>query len=525
MMAARFDELPAGIAQRVAATGQALDDGRVELADRHLSDIDPCYLDHPEVLRMRAGVLGMRGRHPEAIALMQRAVEQRPVDPAYQNTLGTLLGQAGEYDAAVEALRRSCELQPDLALAWYNLGVMLTRCVRNAEAAVALEHAVALAPDHAGARALLADLWRMQGKADAAAAEYRRLLAVQPAAGMAWWGLADLRTAHFSEQDVRLMEQVSASGKANDDDLIAIGFALARAYEDTGRYTDALASLARANAMARQRRRWPAASFTVGLEAIRSAFAAAPAPVEGDLGHDVVFIVGLPRSGSTLVEQILASHSSVEGAGELPDLPQVLAEESRRRSKPFPTWVADMQPQDWARLGRRYLERTAHWRRQRPVATDKLPSNWIYLAAIRAMLPGAHIIGCRRDPLETCFACYRQHMHNNEYSRTFADLASFYRDYDRNLRVASAQHPLHVLEHAYESLLADPRGCITALLGFCGLPFEEACLHFHQNAREVRSPSATQVRRPLDTRTARTPRYGALLDPLRAALGLPAWQA
>src|SRR5262249_19844686 len=144
----------------------------------------------------------------------------------------------------------------------------------------------------------------------------------------------------------------------------------------------------------------------------------------------------LPRSGSTLIEQILASHSSVEGAGELPDLPLLLGEEMRRRGQSLTTWASTLRPDEWQRLGRRYLERTSHWSRRRPFFTDKLPNNWTYIGAIRAMLPGARIVGVRRDPVETCFSCYRQFLYNNEYTRTFDDLASFWSDFDRSLALA-----------------------------------------------------------------------------------------
>jgi hypothetical protein len=150
--------------------------------------------------------------------------------------------------------------------------------------------------------------------------------------------------------------------------------------------------------------------------------------------------------------------------------------------------------------------------------TDKLPTNWYYIGAIRAMLPGARIVGCRRDPLETCFSCYRQLLHNNEYQRTFADLAAFWHEFDTSLRLALAQHPTHVHESIYEDLVADPERHIRRLLDFCGLPFDPACLEFHRTRRDVRSPSAMQVREPLRRDTARAPRYGALLDPLREAL-------
>ena len=518
----------AGLSPRAAhsaiAAGQALDAGRVDEAQRHLAAIPANEAGHPDVLRMQAGLSGMRGQHQEALRLMRLALAQRPHDPAYHNTLGTLLGNAGEFDAAVEALRAACELRPSMAVAWYNLGVMLTRCVRNEEAIEALQRAVALAPGHMSARALLADMLRMRGRADEAAAEYRKVLAEQPYAGMAWWGLADLKTTRFAAEDIPRMQAALRDPHASDDDLIATGFALAKALDDADRLAEALTALAQANALARRRQRWDRSAFSAGIDAIHATFAAAPAGAPAALGTEVIFIVGLPRSGSTLVEQILASHSAVAGAGELPDLPLVLAEESRLRGLPFPRWVGAMQPADWERLGRRYLERTAHWRRERRISTDKLPSNWIYAGAIRAMLPGARIIGCRRKPLETCFSCYRQRLDNNEYTRDFDDLASFWRDYDRSLRRWVDLDPGRVLAHDYEALLADPRASIGRLLEFCGLPFEEGCVRFHENTREVRSPSATQVRQPLHSGTARSERYGALLDPLRGALGLPAWQ-
>lgn len=513
--------LDARAGQQLAAAGQALDAGRVDEAERHLAGVLAGHPTHPEALRMQAGILSMRGRHPQAVASMQRALAQRPDNALYHNTLGTLLGAAGDYDSAVAALRRSCELNPQLPLAWYNLGVMLTRSVRNDEAIVALRRAVQLTPSHAAARALLADLLRVQGHHEEAEAEYRRILREQRWAGMAWWGLADLKDHRLDADDIERMHAALKHPQASDDDRIAIGFALARAYDDLDRKRECLAALEQANALARRRQRWNAAAFSAGVRAGIAAFEPPPAPApEPALGEEVVFIVGLPRSGSTLVEQILASHPAVAGAGELPDLPQVLTEESRRREQPFPRWVASATPADWERLGRRYLSRTAHWRRDRPIFTDKLPSNWIYIGAIRAMLPGARIICCQRDPLETAFSCYRQRLENNEYTRTFEDLAAFWRDYRHAVGYWQQRSPERVMEHDYEALIADPEARIRALLEFCGLPFDAACLAFHENRRDVRSPSATQVRQPLRADTARAATYGALLDPLRRALGL-----
>ncbi|HEX7325616.1 MAG TPA: sulfotransferase [Rhodanobacteraceae bacterium] len=522
MTARRLAGLDNAAAQHVIAAAQALALGRADQADAQLSRARVAYPEHPEVLRLHAGILNLRGDYPGARTAMERAVAQRPLDALYHNTLATVLGTAGEFDAAIRELRRACELEPELATAWYNLGVLLTRCVRIEEATTALQRAVELAPDNMDARAMLGDMLRIQGRVDESADEYRKVLHERPWAGMAWWGLADLRTGVLDADDIERMRAALRQSRASDDDRIAIGFALARALDEQGQYAAALAALQQAHAIARLRRHWDADGFSAVVAAGTTAFTPPPAgATTPDLGREAIFIVGMPRSGTTLAEQILASHSQVEGSGELPDLPSVMAEEAHRRGKPFPQWVPELQPAGWQRLGERYLERTARWRARRTRFTDKLPANWMYIGAIRAMLPGAHIVVCRRDPLETCFSCYRQHLAGNEYTRTVDDLAAFWGDFDRSTRHWTTQYPQHVYQHDYEALQADPESGIRKLLAFCGLPFEDACLHFNETRRDVRSPSATQVRQPLQTDTAHTQRYGHLLDPLRHALGLP----
>lgn len=524
-MSSRLQGLTPAAVQLIVATAQALEAGRSDHAAEMLAGVLASNPDHPEALRLEAGILSLRGRHGDAVRAMRRAIVQRLDDALYHNTMGTVLAAAGHMDGAIEALRHACMLQPSLAIGWYNLGIMLIRGVRFDEAAVALQRAVALAPDHMLARAQLADMLKIGGRAEDAAVEYRKVIAEHPWVGIAWWGLADIKTMRFTDKDIPRMRSALRDPRASDDDLITLGFALAKALDDEKLYAESLDALASANAVARRHSVWDAPAFSASIVAINAAFEPFRAQAPVGLGREVIFIVGLPRSGSTLVEQILASHSLVEGAGELLDLPQVLSDESQRRRKPFAQWAAEMSAEDWERLGNHYLQRTAHWRRRRPMFTDKLPGNWPYLGAIRAMLPGAHIISCRRDPLETCLGCYRQHMAGNAYTRTFTDLASYWRVFDRTVRHWSTAHPKHVREHSYEELLADPPLEIRTLLDFLGLPFEDACLKFHETVRDVRSPSAMQVRQPLRRDTARALRYGSLLDPLRDALGMPPFAA
>src|SRR5690606_36106042 len=202
-------------ALQVAATAQALEAGRVDEAERQLEPAHARYPEHPEVLRLHAGVLGQRGRYDEAIAACRRALLQRANDPLQHNTLGTVLAEAGQYDDAIAALRRCCELQPGYAVAYYNLGVLLTRCVRHDEATITLRKAVELDPSHSDARALLADMLRVGNHPVQAAAEYRRILSARPWTGMAWWGLADLKTTRFQPGDVATLRNALAHPRAS----------------------------------------------------------------------------------------------------------------------------------------------------------------------------------------------------------------------------------------------------------------------------------------------------------------------
>jgi len=229
----------------------------------------------------------------------------------------------------------------------------------------------------------------------------------------------------------------------------------------------------------------------------------------------------MPRSGTTLVEQILASHERITGAGELDTLARVLTEESERRQKRYPQWAREATVQDWQRLGQRYLSLTAQWRVQRPRFVDKMASNWRLLGAMRAMLPGARIVICRRDPLENCWSCFRQYFQNgSEFSYDLDHLAAFWKAFDHAASGWSRRSPDRVRQQVYEDLTENPEAEIRTLLNFCELPFDPACLHFQDLQRSVRTLSASQVRKPMQKWESRAVKYGALLDPLRAALGI-----
>ena len=212
----------------------------------------------------------------------------------------------------------------------------------------------------------------------------------------------------------------------------------------------------------------------------------------------------------------------MEGASELPDLGIVIQRESVRRGMPYPQWVPHASAADWHRLGNDYLQRTTRWRASRPRFTDKLPENWKHAGILRAMLPGSTVIETRRDPLETAWSCYKQQFYSQpHFANDLADIAAHIRGSERAMDAWRARDPARIRLHSYEDLLADPEPRIRALLDDCGLAFEPACLRFHEARRSVRTASAAQVRQPLQAAANRALAYGALLDPLLAALGLP----
>ncbi|HEX4480104.1 MAG TPA: sulfotransferase [Rudaea sp.] len=523
----RLDGLSSSAARRLGIAAQALTLGQVAVAEQRLAGLIDVYPDHPEVLRMFAGLQSLRGNHAGATATMERAVAQRPTDAAYLSSYGSALLETARYDEAIDALKRACEYDPNYTTAWYNLGLAYIRCMHVDEAKAALLRAVSQAPELSiNARVILGDMFRAENRLDEAKAEYREAIAIQKNAGMAWWGLSEIKTQRFGDDDLAELGAAMKTPGASEDEMAAMGFTLARALDDRKQYAESLAALEQANARIRARKRWDARVYSEHIDAVLQTFTPPPAgAVDPTLGREAIFVTSMPRSGSTLTEQVLASHSQVDGGGEVSDLPSVLMEEARRLNRSFPDFVHELTPSDWARMGQRYLDRTMKWRGTRPRFTDKMPSNWQYIGAIRAMLPGAHVVVVRRNPLETCLSCYRQRLANSEYTRTFADLGAAWRDFDRAVKYWRNLHPNNVYENVYEEFVADPEGKIRQLLAFCDLPFEQGCLEFHKTERSVHTPSATQVREPLRADTARAHRYGSLLDPLRAALGMPPFSA
>lgn len=518
----RLSKLPAPIRALIQRASDALIQNRPDIARMAMVGALAQAPREPDVLRMAGVVYSEEGNYAAACRHFQQAMQCGQADSLLYRQYAEALEKSGAIEEAFELRKLAVEQLPGSALAWFDLGEHCFLYEDMQQAVAALEEAVRLAPGYVPALLKLGSAMVYVGRIEEGADAYRQVLARHPDFGAAWFSLANIKTLPFVPAEFAKMRQMLRDGSVRDPDRLLIEYALAKACEDAGSCQEAFSLLASANGRKRKQVAWSASNFSRQVRHAEEVFATPPDAVgDPEFGSEVIFIVGLPRSGTTLTEQIIASHSRVEGANELNDLGRVLAEESVRLRQPYPDWVAGATHDDWHRLGQRYLDSTSRWRRRRPVFTDKMPSNWLFIGAIRAMLPGARIVVCRRDPLENCWSCYKQYFYGGwDFTFDLDDIASYWRDFDRNVSEWARREGGHVREQSYEALLENPEAEIRGLLAFCRLPFEDACLEFHKSSRSVRTASAAQVRQPLQRNTAKASRYGALLDPLRRALNL-----
>ncbi|MEW6329982.1 MAG: sulfotransferase [Pseudomonadota bacterium] len=464
-----------------------------------------------------------QGRLDEAVAAGRRATALAPNDIDAHYNLGLALTDKGEWEAAIRAYRRALELNPDHGLSWNNLGAALEKQGDLAGAEAAYARAVALNPAHHEAQNNLGAIYSQQGRLEDAIRCFEASIKANPDFIEPHFNLSSLKTYAADDPHLRQLERQLA--RAGDMPLMArirYWFALGKAREDAGHYDDAFAAYAEGNRLQHALLPCDEARADAMLERLTTVFDrdffAAHRDVPGS-DKKPVFIVGMPRSGTTLLEQILASHPAVHGAGELPDLNQVIMEAPARAGRRFPDFVPDLRPEDYRRLGEAYAERV--WRRA-PGAryiTDKMPANFFYLGMIRLMLPQAKIIHAMRDPMDSCFSNYARLFNDTmEFAYDLGTLGRYYLRYIRLMRHWQAVLPAgSILDLRYEDLVADTEGQARRLLDYLGLPWDDRCLAFHENRRQVKTASVAQVRKPIyKSSVARWRHFEKQLQPLLA---------
>jgi tetratricopeptide (TPR) repeat protein len=505
-----------------------LDDGAAILSARLAQSPD----DAP-ACRLLGEIQWRRGDMTEALALVERAVLISPGFDLARDFLIRLLMQINQLPEALEhaeTLSASPSKNPgnDLIKA-----SVLVRLGEQARAREIYERLLASKPDQPQIWQNLGHVQKTLGMQADAIDAYRQAVSRQPTMGEAWWSLANLKTVKLDAQDIAAMERAlgpaDQGGASLDEDILHLHFSLGKAFEDARDDAAAIRHYREGNRLRRALVRHDADGFSAEVAATTAAFTSALLGERGDGGcpaPDPIFIVGLPRAGSTLVEQILASHSQIEGTMELPDMMMIASRLQGRveagEFADFGAMLASLTPADRLRLGEEYLEKTrVHRKTGKPLFIDKMPNNWQHVGLIRLILPKARIIDARRHPMGCCFSAWKQHFARGQtFSYDLVDVGRYYRDYVGHMAHFDAVAPGAIHRVIYEHMVADTAGEVERLLTYLGLPFEAACLEFYKNDRAVRTASSEQVRQPIFTDGIdQWKRFEPWLGPLVETLG------
>lgn len=434
------------------------------------------------------------GHAQEAAAHFTKAVAANPQLAEAHNGLGLAAGQRGRHEEALDHLRRAVAVRPDFAEAHANIGLALRELGRHSEARTACQAAISASPPHPALYIESAKVEQELGDLGAAAALYERALALAPRRADIHRQLAQVKRYAKSDPHLARMEVLAAESEGLPlQARMDLDFALGKALIEAGEPERALAHLHAANAVVRQRTAYDEADVLGQLDRIARAFAEVPAGPSGDPSPLPVFVVGMPRSGTTLTEQILASHPQVFGGGELR-----FVENAAVAVTPFPEAAAAMEPEALRAFGAAYVARLRGLAPAAARVVDKMPANFRFAGLIHRALPNARIIHVRRDPVDTCMSCYAQLFAGLPYAYDLGDLGRYYRGYDTLMdHWRRILPPDAMLEIEYERLVADLPGEARRLVAYCGLDWDKRCLQFHATQRPVRTASFAQVRRPI----------------------------
>ncbi len=443
-------------------------DARIELAAEMqrqsrpyeaLAQVEPVLASQPDnhlASNIKAGALSRAGRYEESLGLYERLLERAPADPSLWSSYGHVLKTIGRSDEGLEAMRKAVELDPS--------------------------------------------------------------------SGVSWWHLSNLKVAEFSQQDLRRMKFEVEQPNIPDASRYHLHFALGKAMEDEGNYEAAFRHYRAGNELRKRSLDYDPHDITREVDQLCALFSGDFFREREGWGYpadDPIFVLGMPRAGSTLIEQILASHSEIEGTMELSDLSAV-ARDAGRAQRDFLDRIGDFTADQFAAMGEQYVKQTRVFRLEdKPRFIDKMPNNWLMAPLIHLMLPNARIVDARRHPMACGFSNYKQHFaFGQAFSYDLEWFGRYYRDYVRLMAHMDRVLPGRVHRIIHERLVRDPDEETRMLLAYVGVAFEESCLRFYETDRAVKTPSAEQVRRPLNSAgLGQWRNFEAWLDPLHHALG------
>ncbi len=483
-------------------------EGRLEEAEHLYRRVLRNRPRNVDAMRLLASIAAKAGRADEAERLLERAISVAPDFLAAVLDLGKLRKEQDRYGEALDCFDRAIALDPANPAAHFLRASTLAPAAFTHEAIEAYQRCLELRPTHVGALLGLGHVLKAVGRYDEAVASYDACIRERPDSGETYWSLANLKTYRFRDETVAEMERRARGGGLTTQSEVNFLFALGKAYEDRGDFDRAWEYYAEGNSKQRAEVTYdPVHTESMNDRLIR-VFSREFLQSRSDVGLPdpaPIFILGLPRSGSTLLEQILASHSQVEGTSELPYLGRVAAWLNRNRADGvnYPEAARELGPQNFRSLGEDYLGYARmHRRSGAPRFIDKMPNNFPNVGLLSLILPNAKIIDARRHPLDACLSCYRQLFAKGQaFTYDLTEIGEYYLQYQRLMDHWAEALPGKVLTVQYEDVVADFATQVRRLLEFCELPWEDACLRFYESDRPVRTPSSEQVRQPIYDRS------------------------
>ena len=462
----------------------------------------------------------------DAELLLRKVVEIAPRFILAWHDLSTALKEQGKEVEAVEALALAIDLEPANALTNYFYAAALASAGQTLQASLAYKKTIELDPKLAGAYVGLGHVLKTLGDQEGGINAYRQAIVLRPNFGEIYFSLSNLKTFRFSQSEIENMVERINQKSLKAESVVHFAFSLGKAFEDNKDYDQAFHYYNLGNEQHRQSVAYDPVQTELAHAKLKETF-----DVEffdkikqtkpGVEDSAPIFIVGLPRSGSTLLEQILASHSLVDGTSELPDLgmvSQTITDKTRGRM--FPGGILQMSEAEITQLGQTYMNRTQRHRGDAPFFTDKMPNNFAHVGLLQAIIPNAKIIDARRHPLGSCVGAFKQHFAKGQtFTYDMFELGEFYLEYDQLMRHWNDVLPGKVLRVQYEDVVADLETQVRRILAYCELPFEQACVDFHETKRSVRTASSEQVRQPIYSQSLNTwEHFDRHIEPLKEIL-------
>jgi tetratricopeptide (TPR) repeat protein len=497
-------------------------------AEQVCRNVLKAHPNHAQALFTLAKLASQVSAFEEAIDIIRFALRYSPFHISLWNELAKNLTELGFYEKAIEANQRLIQLEPSNVSHWLALAGNLTHLGQNKKSLQAYHKAQLLAPQMANIHLQIGHMHKVLGHRQECETAYRQCIKMDKINGAAYWALADLKSYAFSQTDINQMRALVTDSNTPKQQASQAAFALAKALEDQQDYQHAFEYYELGNTLR------PDINFDVDMyhqkcQQIAQVFTPELLNKQAHPKHDgptPIFIVGLPRSGSTLIEQILSSHSAIEGTMELFNLPRLVRNlniAGGRQNLPYPEAMKIFSPQQLHNFGQMYLQQTKVYRTGKPFFIDKAPPNFHNIGLIQMLLPDAIIIDARRHPLSSGFSNFKQHYANgHDFSYNLEHIGHYFNSYLELMDHWDHVLPGKVLCVQYEDMVCDTEKQIRRLLTHCGLPFESQCLDFHLNKRAVRTSSSEQVRQPINSKGMKQWKsFEEYLTPLKQALDEP----